>query len=148
MVLVKLAKDFREDCRHREAGERNPQMSHLPAGECNEVGRYGRQAAQQRFYSLEQQPSRRCQLNAPPGSIQQVGIERRFQLGDGAAQGRLCDRKHFGGLPKMKAPRDLAKINEVAELERKLRKRRLQVADAGAASQQTKEVFHGNSEFW
>src|SRR5215216_3386485 len=108
---VELAQDFGQDGRHRQTGERDAQMTHLAASECSQIGWNGGESAEQGFDAIEEQTSGRGDFDAASGSVQQIGIKRRFKLRNGAAQRRLSDCETLGGLAKVQLPGDLPEVN-------------------------------------
>ena len=117
---VKLPQDLREHGRHREPGEGDPHLPHLPLGGRPEAGRQGGQGAEQGLDLLGQRPAGRGQLHAPAGAQEQRHAQGGLELGDLPAERRLGERQAFGGAPEMQVVGDLPEINEVAQFEGKL----------------------------
>ena len=120
MAAVKLANDWREHGGHGEAGKRDAHVADLAAGEGLKVGGNRRDGAENGLETFEQQFAGGRDLDTAARAIEKIGIERGFELGDGAAEGGLRDHQRLGRFAKMELPRDLAEVNEVTELEREL----------------------------
>ena len=117
---MEFPQDFGEDGGHRQSGEGDAHVTDLPAGERSEIGRDGGKAAQQRLDPLEEEAAGRGNLDSAACAVQQVGIERGFELGNRAAERGLSDGEALGGLAEMQLPGDLTKVNEVTEFEGQL----------------------------
>jgi hypothetical protein len=120
MEAVKLTDDRREHGGHGEAGEGDAHVADLAAGEGLKVGGNRRNGAENGLEAFEQQFAGGRDLDAAARAIEEIGIERGFELGDGAAEGGLRDDQRLGGFAEMELTRDLAEVNEVTELEREL----------------------------
>lgn len=120
MEAVKLANNGRQHGGHSEAGESDAHVADLAASEGPEVGGNGRDRAEDGFEAFEEKPAGRGELDAAARAIEQIGVERRLQLGDGPAQGGLGDGEDLSGLAEMELAGDLAEVNEVAQFKREL----------------------------
>jgi len=120
MEAVKLTDDRREHGGHGEAGKGDAHVADLAAGEGLKVGGNRRNGAENGLEAIAQQFAGGRDLDAAARAIEEIGIERGFELGDGAAEGGLRNGKRLGGFAEMELTRDLAEVNEVAELEREL----------------------------
>src|SRR4051794_24294781 len=120
MLFVKLVQNLRQHGRHRETGEADAHVTHLTADERVQFGGQRFERTQQWLDPFEQELAGGRDLDAASGAVEQVGIERGFELRNRATERGLGDREGLGGLPKMELPRDLAEVDEVAEFEREL----------------------------
>ena len=99
-------------------GEGDPQAADAALGDRLHVGRHAQEARQHGLDPLEERGARRRQLDPPARAVEEAHAERRLQLGDLPAEGRLGDRERLGGLPEMEPAGHLPEVDEVAQLER------------------------------
>lgn len=119
-ALAERAQDAGQHGGHREAGERDADVTDLAGGKRLEFGGNCGERTEERFDALEEQATGGRDLDAAAGAVEQIGGEGGLELGDGAAERGLRDRERLGGLTEMKLARDLAEIDEVAEVEGEL----------------------------
>jgi hypothetical protein len=113
MTTVKLAQDRGQHGRHGQPRERDAHLAGLTVGEGPQISRQGREAAEVGLDTLEEQAPGGREFGAAAGAVEEIGAEGRFELGEGATEGRLSDGEGFGGFAKMQLAGQLAEINEV-----------------------------------
>src|SRR5688572_26479407 len=117
---VELTKNAGKHGSHRESGKRDSDMTYLAGREGVKFSGNRGKSTQQRLNPLEQKSAGCRDFHATTGSAQEVALERRFELRDGAAQRRLSNRECLRGFSKMQLPRHFAEVNQVAQFEWKL----------------------------